>query len=375
MRRYDLDSLRVIAFALLIIYHVGMFFVPWWFHIKNSVIYEGLIYPMEFLSEWRLPLLFVISGMGTFYALNKRNGRQFATERIRRLFAPLIFGMLFIVPPQIYIERLDNGQFTGNYFQFWPSQLFNGAYPEGNLSWHHLWFILYLLIFSLILIPLFLYLKHHPKAWIITKCKLFIQKTWGIYLFIIPLFLWRVWLARRYPQTNGLIDDWYNLANYCTFFFYGFLLTSSKDIFWQSVTRNKYTYLVNGIISFSLLLCLWHAIGDFPLRPFINDLIMAFNTWTWILVLTGFAATYLNKPNKALTYANEAVYPFYILHQTITIILGYYLQNANMGFFIKFAIMIIGTFGGCYILYEYGIRRSAWIRPLFGMKKKNSVKQ
>lgn len=374
MRRYDLDSLRVIAFALLIFYHVGMFFVPWWFHIKNNVIYDDLKIPMLFFNQWRLSLLFIISGMGTFYALSKRTARQFAFERIKRLFIPLVFGILFIVPPQIYIERLAKGQFQGYYFEFWPSQMFNGLYPEGNFSWHHLWFILYLLIFSLILIPLFQYLKQHPDTCIIRKIKHFATKPWGLYILIIPLFLWRVLLEHRFPQTNALINDWYNLINYGTLFFYGFLLISLKDTFWQAVVKNRYIYLAGGIIGFSAMLCLWYLIGDFTFRGQLNDLIRSFNAWSWILALIGFSAAYLNKPSKKLAYANEAVYPFYILHQTITIIIGYYLMNVNMGFFPKFAIMVIGTFGGCWIIYEFCIRRFKLIRPLFGMKPDNHSK-
>lgn len=75
-----------------------------------------------------------------------------------------------------------------------------------------------------------------------------------------------------------------------------------------------------------------------------------------------------------LTYANEAVYPFYILHQTIIIALGYYLKDADMGFFPKFSIMVTGTFGISWFIYEFGIRRYSIIRPLFGMKPKASNK-
>ncbi len=372
MRRYDIDSLRVIAFALLIFYHVGMFFVPWWFHINNTVTYEGMIFPMLFVNQWRLALLFVISGMGTYYALQKRNGWQFAGERIKRLFIPLIFGILFIVPPQIYFERLDKGQFDGNYFEFWPSQLFtNGVYPDGNFSWHHLWFILYLLIFSLILIPVFLYLKRHPEAWIIRKTKEIAKKTFGLYLFTIPLFLCRIVLSHQYPQTNALVNDWYNLVNYCTLFFFGFLLLSLKDVFWESVMRNRLLFLINGIVGFSLLMSLWYC--DFAGKQYISDSVRVFNSWSWILTFIGYSAVYLNKPSKALSYANEAVYPFYILHQTVIIVLAYYLKYTSMGFFPKFSLMVIGTFCITWIIYEFGIRRYNLIRPLFGMKLKAKV--
>lgn len=371
MRRYDIDSLRVIAFGLLIFYHVGMFFVPWWFHIKNPITYEGLTYPMLFLNQWRLPLLFVISGMGTYYALTRRSGFQFTKERIKRLFVPLIVGMIFIIPPQVYFERLDKGQFAGSYFfDYWPQVALSGAYPEGNISWHHLWFILYLFIFSIVLVPVFLYLKKHPEAWIIRKVKSISLKYAGLYIFIVPLFLWQILLAPYYPQTNGLINDWYNLINYGTLFLFGYLLIALKDAFWTSVTQNRKKYLVSGIMSFPLLMCLWYVIGDFAGKEYITALVRVFNSWSWILTLFAYSAIYLNKPSKILSYANEAVYPFFILHQTVMMGLCYYLKDIDLDFFPKFSILSIGTFGISWIIYEFGIRRYPLIRPLFGMKPK-----
>ena len=133
-RRYDLDWLRVIVFALLIFYHVGMFFVPWGYHVKNNVIYDWIRWPMLFLNQWRLPILFVISGMGTAFALAFRTGGQFIGERGRRLGIPLLFGMLVIIPPQVYVERVSDGEFLGSYFDFLLGPAFQGIYPSGNLS-------------------------------------------------------------------------------------------------------------------------------------------------------------------------------------------------------------------------------------------------
>lgn len=370
MRRYDLDYLRVIVFGLLIFYHVGMFFVPWESHIKDVQTYEGLVFPMLFLNQWRLSILFVISGMGTYYALSKRSGWQFAKERIKRLLIPLIAGIALIVPPQVYLERLDKGQFSGNYFDFWPMKAFIGIYPEGNFSWHHLWFLPYLLIFSLILTPAFLYLRKHSDAWIIKKMQLLSTKTFGLYLLVIPLFFWEVYLAPIFPSTHALIDDWYNLINYCTLFFFGFLLISLKDLFWESVIKKKHIYLICGVIAFPLLMCLWFVIGDFSGKLYISAFTKVFNLWSWILTIFGYGATYLNKPSKTLAYANESVYPLYILHQTVIVILGYYLKYTGLGFFPKFSLMVIGTFGFSWLIYEFGIRRFAWIRPLFGLKNK-----
>ena len=372
MRRYDIDALRVIVFGLLIFYHVGMFFVSWEFHIKNSVIYEWVELPMLFVNQWRLSLLFVISGMGTYFNISKRNGWGFTKERFVRLFIPLLVGMFFIVPPQVYIERLDTGQFIGSYLAFWPSKLFIGSYPTGNLSWHHLWFLPYLWIFSLILIPAFLYLRNHPQAWIISRVKRLATHKFGLFVFAIPLICWELLLRPRFPSTHALFGDWYNIANYCTLFFYGFLLMTLKEALWENVTKNRRLYLFTGIIAFILLLFIGSNIKRSPSELFtiIVRIILAINELAWILALIGYAATYLNKPGKTLKYANEAVYPFYILHQTVIIILGYYLKNVEMGLAAKFSIMVIGTFGISWLIYEFGIRRYAWIRPLFGMKRK-----
>ena len=374
MRRYDIDALRVIVFGLLIFYHVGMFFVPWDFHIKNSSTCIWLAYPMIFINQWRLPLLFVISGMGTFFNFSKRSGGGFAKERFVRLFIPLVVGILFIVPPQVYFERLDAGQFTGSYFGFWPSKAFIGVYPEGNFSWHHLWFLPYLLLFSHALIPAFHYLLKHPQAWIIRKTKILATRKFGLFVLAIPLIFWYVFLKPRFPSTHGLVDDWFNIINYCTLFFYGFLLMILKDALWENLTKNRRLYLITGIVSITLMLFLWSGIGHFPGKGEISDTVQAINAWSWILVTISYAATHLNKPSRKLSYANEAVYPFYILHQTVIIALGYYLKNVDICLFSKFSIMVAGTFGISWLMYEFGIRHYDWIRPLFGMKRRKMKK-
>lgn len=371
MRRYDLDWLRVIVFALLIFYHVGMFFVPWGFHIKNNVIYEAIKWPMLFVNQWRLSILFVISGMGTYYALSKRSGGQFAIERLKRLLLPLIVGILFIVPPQVYFERLSKGQFEGSFFDYWPAQAFIGIYPEGNFSWHHLWFLPYLLVFSLVLIPCFLYLRSNPQTGLLKLMGRLAARPMGLFWLVVPLYFWESFLEPFFPSTHALWGDWFNVVNYLTLFFYGFLLISVGDVFWKTVAANRRKYLYLGIIGFSLMIGLWLIWDDSTLIHFIEALIKVVNFWAWILAIFGYASAYLNRSSPTLAYANEAVYPFYILHQTITIALGFYLMDLDWGFWPKFLIMVVGTFGISWLIYEVGIRRWTWIRPLFGLKNRH----
>lgn len=373
MRRHDLDWLRVLVFGLLIFYHVGMFFVPWGWHIKNNVIYSWLVYPMIFLNQWRLPILFIISGMGTYYALGKRNGGQFIGERFRRLFIPLVIGMLLIVPPQVYIERLVNAQFEGNYFEFWPAMAFNGVYPEGNLSWHHLWFLPYLLLFSILLAPVFLYLRKKGDNPFLHWIRKRVRSPWGIFIFIIPLYLTEALMEPFFPSTHALIGDWFNLVNYGLMFFFGFILIAVQDEFWKLVTRYRRQFLFAAIISFTAFLSLILLVEDSIIVHFTEAFLKVTNLWLWILVCFGYAATYLNKPSTVLAYANESVYPFYILHQTVTICLAYYLMEVEWGLFPEGMILLTGTFGISWLFYEFLIRRVKWLRPLFGLKLKSRV--
>lgn len=369
MRRHDLDWLRVLVFALLILYHVGMFFVPWGWHIKNNTEYGWLRYPMLFLNQWRLPILFVISGMGTYYALSKRNAWQFAKERILRLYLPLAFGMLVIVPPQVYIERLAKQQFTGPYLEFWPLKAFMGIYPEGNISWHHLWFLPYLLLFSLLLIPAFVYLRKHPDNPFLKWINKQVSKPMNIYVFIIPIYFAESLLEPFFPVNHALIGDWFAFVFFLLLFFYGFLLISVQNSFWETVQKNRKKYLVSGILGFTVLLSIKVLLQDSIIVHFSEALVMVFNLWSWLLTLFGYAAQYLNKPSKLLAYCNEAVYPFYILHQTVTIVLAYYIMNKTWGLLPKATILILGTFIISWLIYEFLIRRWKWIRPLFGLKK------
>lgn len=375
IRRYDLDWLRVIVFALLIFYHVGMFFVPWGWHIKNNVIYEWLRWPMLFLNQWRLPILFVISGMGTYYALSKRNLGQFSWERFKRLGIPLIAGMLLIVPPQIYIERLVNDQFSGSYLEFYQTALFRGGpYPQGNISWHHLWFLPYLLLFSLVLGPVFVRLKRKPSK-LVEWVKKQLQKPYGLYLFIIPLFLVESFVEPFFPSTKALIGDWFTISFYIILFFYGFLLIATKEVFWKSLEAVKKKALWIGILAFTLLICRWLFIEKDELPQHLGEAFLkVVNLWSWILVLFGYAAKWLNKPSKKLAYANRAVYPFYILHQTITIIIAYYLKDLEWNFLTKATILAVGTFGFSWLIYHFVIVPIRPLHPLFGLKKADTSK-
>ncbi|HEV8442456.1 MAG TPA: acyltransferase family protein, partial [Steroidobacteraceae bacterium] len=154
-QRYEfLDWLRVIAIFVLIFFHTGMLFVGWGWHITNDQVIESLQRPMDLAHRLRMPLLFVIAGAGMWFALQRRSGAAFGRERTLRLLIPAIIGMFLIVPPQIYIERIAHGEWHGGYLDFFTHRVLQfQPYPAGNFSWHHLWFVVYLYVYALLLLP------------------------------------------------------------------------------------------------------------------------------------------------------------------------------------------------------------------------------
>ena len=368
-RRYDIDWIRVLVFDILILYHVGLFFVPWHYHINNNETVEWMSYPMFFIHQWRIPILFVISGMGTRFALSDRSGAAYIKERFIKLFIPLIVGILVVVSPQVYIERLSQGKANGSFFEFFPS-FFDGVYPIGNFSWHHLWFLPYLLLMSVLSTPLFLKLKNNKNKIVLLLSKIFDRSPWSLFIFTLPLLIVEISLRPSFPITHTLLGDWYALTSYSILFISGFLLISIGKSFWKAIDKIKIYTLIFGIVFFLILLHQW---DNAEYNIFIS-IVRVMNMWCWILTVFAYSSKYLNKESKVIRYRNQAVYPFYILHQTIILFIGYLLMDSSLHYMLKFIIMITGTFGFSWIIYEFVIRRFKIIRPLFGLKLSKSSK-
>lgn len=364
-RRYDIDWIRVIAFDILMLYHVAMFFVPWPFLLKNEPTLPGLEAPMLFVNQWRLPLLFVVSGMGTCFALGKRSLVQYVRERSIRLLLPLCFGMLVVIPPQVYVERLAQGDFFASYASFY-GQLFNGIYPVGNFSWHHLWFLPYLWVMSMAAIPLLLAYQFVPKFKRVLAHLYSGELVW-LLLPVLLLALFESVLRPHFPITYALWGDWYAVALYFTFFIVGFLWAAGGQAFFTFVAKSWPVALVLGILSFAGLINSSCSGNGLSLA-----FLVSVNRMAWVLAILGLAAVFLNRDSALLSYRNQAVYPFYILHQSVMLVIAYCIMDAPYPVWIKFIILLGGMFGITWLLYHCLIRRIQWLRPFFGLKPKVS---
>jgi len=247
-RQSYLDWLRLFAIFGVLFFHSAMPFAAeegW--HIKNKET-SSLFTEFNFwLSRFRMPLLFFISGAVSYFILIKKSAKQFVGIRFNQLMIPLLFGMLVIVPPQIYLERLNAG-FNGNYFDFYP-RIFEGRpYPDGDTSWHHLWFILYLFIYNLVAAPFFAWMTSKTgKRWM-NRIQWMASGKW-IYLLILPGVIVYTSLSLQFPQTNDLIHDWSRLPYWFLFVLVGFVCIAFQP-FAESLERNRRFSLFIAFVSF-----------------------------------------------------------------------------------------------------------------------------
>lgn len=376
-RRYDIDALRVLAFSLLILYHVAMFYVlDWGFHIKSAYQSEAIQLPMLLVNQWRMSLLFIISGLAVSFVWHKYSAGRFALRRVRLLLIPLLFGMAVIVAPQCYYEALSKGiiepGFAKFMFQYWTFQDFPGEAWAGeeqiHWTWNHLWYLPYLLIYTMLLIPLAKLLD--GPGWRFRDWFRSLRGVWIIVVPVVPLMFYGHFIWPKFPDiTHALLDDWYAHAMYFTFFVVGYLIGRDAG-FWTELARMRKVTLALSIAFFGLFL-LRNAImpddAGFLLEK-LSAAITYLNRWLWIVAIFGWGHHLLNRPMKWLPYATEAVYPWYILHQTLILVLGYNLGALSLGPVAEPLLVLGGTVAGCLLIHEFIIRRSKLLRPLFGLR-------
>ena len=369
-RRADLDWLRVIAFGLLILYHAGMAWSGWSWHVTSPDSIDWLREVMRFLNRWRMPLIFVVSGAAVMLALGTRTPGSFVADRLKRLLLPLVFGMIVVVPPQVYLERLYRGQFTGSFLQ-WLPQAFHGTYPGGNTSWHHLWFLAYVLVLTLVLLPFFLWARSADGRLRLSRAARFTARTGLQWTMVLPLAASTLWLAPLSHNVNGLVGDWHGLVTYGALLLYGAFLFGSSDLL-AALERQRFLSLALGVAAYATLYTVFIGGAVRPvipadLRP-AYALLSAVNTMAWLFAIVGFAHRHLVRRPAFLAEATEAVYPFYLLHQTVTVIAVYWLLTLGVPPVAGFFAAVLATFTGTWAIYAGLVRPWRWIRPLFGMK-------
>ncbi|WP_262689904.1 acyltransferase family protein [Kordiimonas aestuarii] len=367
-RRYDLDWLRVIAFGLLIFYHVGMYYVTWGWHVKSP--YESTFLEpfMMLLNPWRLPLLFVISGIAVRYAADKVAAGGFAWSRFKRLMIPLLFGSFFIVPPQTYFELLHGGVIEPGYWSFYKLYVDFGRHWEvATPTYNHLWYVMYVLIYTMLAIPLLAVMRRVRMPTSISRV---LASPLIVVLPVLPFIFYRFTVDMQYPETHDFMNDPGGHIRYGSWFLLG-LLCAKSGHFWAGIGKHWKLALGAAVLTGGVLTPVWlnwdALVVDSAQMQIARAARVAYMWWV-IAALFGVAEKYLNRPSPALSYLTEAVFPYYILHQTVIILIGVALAPYLIGAVPEFLMVMLGTAGCCAVLHEYAIRRVAILRPLFGLK-------
>ncbi|HEY6631424.1 MAG TPA: acyltransferase family protein [Rhizobiaceae bacterium] len=367
-RRYDLDWLRVFAFGMLIFYHVGMFYVTWGWHVKSRYSSTLLEPAMGLTNPWRLALLFFISGVAIRFVMDKAPMRRFLPGRIVRLAVPIVFGMAVVVMPQAYAELRYRGEIPPGLLSFYGQYLSFGDFSIIVPTWNHLWYVVYILVYTLLAAALLPLLRYAAKQADAVFGFLSRGGAWRVLLVpAVPFVFYRVALEPYFPTTHTLWGDWANIAHTLTIFLIGFMAAKNED-FWRAVDRATTASCALSLVLGGLLLAAWlnqTAVRADPTLLNAVLLLRIFYAWSIIVMLLGLARRFANRPGPALAYLTAAVFPYYILHQTIIVVVGYWftLHEAPVG--VEAAAIVAATVLGCAVGYEI-IRRLGPVGMLFG---------
>jgi glucan biosynthesis protein C len=313
---------------------------------------------MDLAHRLRMPLLFVIAGAGMWYALQRRTLGAFTRERALRLLVPALAGMLLIVPPQVYVERVVDGEWHGGYFAFLWQRVFQFVpYPLGDFSWHHLWFIIYLFVYVLLLLPL--------MSWWRRARPVIRPGVWQFAL-ALPLGLNEALLKPLFPEVHNLVGDWYIFNHYLLLTVYGFALATMPGAWdWLAAWRRR-SLAVAVTITVSLLTMF--ETGVIAHDSIADQLLANVFTWTWLLTFLGYGRAHFSFGNRLLEWSRDASYPVYILHQTVIILIAWPVIAQAWSPGVKYWLVLSSTLLICVLAYELVLRRFAWLRVLFGIK-------
>jgi len=369
LRRYDLDWLRVFAILSVFIYHSSRFFNLGDWHVKSPVLYTSVEILQKLATSWMMPLIFLISGASIFFALRNGGAGKFINDKLLRLGVPLLVCVFTHASLQVYLEKTTHGLFTGSYFAFLP-HYFEGIYldigSQGNFAilGMHLWYLLVLLVYAVVFYPLFAWLKGRG-AKVLAKLGDILAFPGVIYLLALPTLIF-LDFVENLPGGDTTPGGWPLLA-YIPFLLAGFVLVASSRL-QARIQSWRWVSLAIGLV-FSALYLYWATQPRYALLlDELNGPLYCVMSWGWILAFMGFASLRLGFTNPFLKYANEAVLPFYILHQTVLLVVGYFILQWQISSLAQWLLIVSTSFAAIMLTYEFLVRRHNILRFLFGMK-------
>lgn len=375
VRLHYLDTLRVLAVFMVFLYHATMAFTLGSPDIANDKIsVPASAFFSAFLGPWGMPFFFLLAGAATWFALQQRTPSQYLGERFRRLVIPFLAGSLLFTPLQDYVTwlyRLRVGTYQGSYLRYMFVERFMGWNPT-IFDWigHHLWFLGYLFVIALILMPVLRWLRAEAGRRVVSRLAAFCEHRGAVLLYVLPLLLVQVGLRPTFPQQRNWPDFFY----YVLYFLAGYLLYADER-FLRAIRRDRWLVMGVGVAALLGLLATV-ALGEAetlfsdPANPAFRLFwaCAVVDAWSWAVFMLYVGMRHLNFSNAWTRYGQEAIVPFYLLHQPVIYVITFYVVEWQAGVGVKMLTVILASFVVTAALYVLVVRRVVPLQALFGMK-------
>ncbi len=352
MRKYYIDNLRWITILLLIPYHTAMAWNVW--NEPNYIFFSGnkvISSIIVFLSPYFMPLLFLLAGISTSFALQKRTVKQYISERIKKLLIPSLIGTLLLMPIMAYLADKFNFGYDGNLFQHYVvffTKFTDLTGADGGFSVGQFWFILYLFVISILSLGI-----------IALQKKVFPKHKRNIPLWLICIF------GLPFPLFSKLLSiGGKSLVEYTYIFLIGYYIFSNDNVI--SKIENKWIFITVGLTA--TILNAYLFIWSDTQYPLINTITKFVSEWFMLIALLGIGKRYLNSCSKISVYMSQRSFAFYILH-FIWVVLFQYLfadilsDNIELLYIVPVILAYCTTFLSCEICI-----RIPFLCSLMGLK-------
>lgn len=381
VRLHYLDWLRVLAILGVIIFHAVHPFDHISWHIKDPEPSVPVTLLITLLYPWGMPLFFLISGASTQFALRRRTGHQYASERVTRLLVPFLVGSFILTPIMAYFETSHKELYLGSFTRFILNpDVIKAFFTEFHpLSFnpqifaalgYHLWFLGFLFAYSLVALPLFLWLRRPSGKRLIEQLGKIGEKRGGLLLLIIPLVVIQITLRPHYPTEH----DWAGFATMLVFFVSGYVFYSDER-FIRAISRDWPFGLALGLLTSALILM--STLSGLEASPSnisseldvgLQWAVISVNGLAWSLFIISMGMRYLDFGNRWLEYGQVAIMPLFLLHQPVIIAIAYYVVQWDVGILVKLPVVLLGSLAVTFAIFEVFIKRVGPLRAFFGMK-------
>lgn len=344
------------------------------FHIKNAEQSVVITTIQAFFFPWGMALFFMIAGAGTWFALKRRTSSQYIRERSSRLLIPFVVGSIILSPIQLYFEwshKVHTGVFAGSFTEFVGSLPWEASPRIFGVVGYHLWFLGFLFMFSLLALPFFQWVRRGAGQRLISWLTQVCRHRGGILVFALPPLIIRLGLQPFFPNEH----DWADFFLLLSFFVIGYLVISDERLR-QAVRRDWPVTLTVGTLAFLGAAVISFSTGELDIEAAPRHLLdftwwglFAVCGWCWTAFTLFIGMRFLNFSNRLLRYGQEAIVPFFVVHQPVIIVIAYFVVQLSAALVAKLLIVVVGSFAVSIALYQFVIKRIGVLRLAFGMKQ------